>query len=477
MFEDFTNAPETGRDEATLPKTTSGTKPRRTNPATPGASATEVKTSIRTLRSSEIPAQGSGDDAMPGKKPIGEQHHRENPATAGEVGQPAVETQAGRANLNKSGQAGGGRHFARDAHIGTATAQQSAADQRDVDTHPPSVGSEAGAPLEVSEPFQTSAPAKKSRRKAGADTKPPQNPTSFECQPQIPAEGRGQVDEYQETRDTHFPRELIDLRFTNPLVAEIVQMHRMRRRWLKARNALILQGKAFGRAFCNGDKDAGTAAFDRVMKGKTLPGDDDLIDALAPFIAAIEYFDRSITPIEKHLEKLAKKLPIADWVNSVPGLGFGSVAAIVGEAGDLSAYPSVAGVWKRLGLAVIDGDGRQRKVADADRALAHGYNPERRSIVWIMADSMSKTQRTWLDKETGAVRKPAGQYGEILETEKAKALEKGLSKSHAENRGKRHMSKAVLRDMTLAWRGAVSDNRKHTSKQYSTVPAFLEAAE
>lgn len=40
----------------------------------------------------------------------------------------------------------------------------------------------------------------------------------------------------------------------------------------------------------------------------------------------------------------------------------------------------------------------------------------------------------------------------------AKALEKGLSKSHAENRAKRHMSKAVLRDMTIEWRRAVGMN-------------------
>ncbi|MDF3606524.1 hypothetical protein PE067_10470 [Paracoccus sp. DMF-8] len=109
---------------------------------------------------------------------------------------------------------------------------------------------------------------------------------------------------------------------------------------------------------------------------------------LLPFLATAEIFGNLVTSA-KRIEKLAKQLPIAPWVASVRGLGWGSVAAIVGEAGDLSQYPSVAGVWKRLGLAVFDGS-RQRKCADAELALMHGYNPERRSVVWNMADSLAQ---------------------------------------------------------------------------------------
>lgn len=287
----------------------------------------------------------------------------------------------------------------------------------------------------------------------GDDAPGPKKSTPAKHHPNDPAPA-GQVNDVQVSEETHVVIDAIDLRFTDPLVAEIVQLHRMRRRWMKAKNALILQGKAFGRAVCDGDKEAGTAAFDRVMKGKAGPDDAVLVMVLMPFAAAIEHFDETIHPINLRLEKLAKKLPIAAWVQSVTGLGFGSVAAIVGEAGDLSKYPSVSGVWKRMGLAVIDGDGRQRKVASADAALIHGYSPERRSVVWVMADSMAKLQRTWIDKETGEVRKAPGIYGEVLEREKDKALAAGLSKAHAEARGKRHMSKAVLRDMTLEWRRA-----------------------
>jgi hypothetical protein len=249
--------------------------------------------------------------------------------------------------------------------------------------------------------------------------------------------------------DAHF-REVEDRRFLDPIVAEIVQLHRLRRRWMKARNALVLQGKAIGRAFSAGDKAAGTKAYEIALAGH---GDPVLEMALAPFVPAIERFEADMASIEKQLVRLAKKLPIAPFVESVRGLGWSGVSGMVGEAGDLSAYPTISGVWKRLGLAVIDG-GRQRRVADVDAALVHGYSAERRSVVWVMADAMAKQQRTWLDKETGEVKKEPGPYGLILEAEKAKALAKGWTPLHSENHAKRVMSKMLLKDLTLAWRAA-----------------------
>ena len=243
---------------------------------------------------------------------------------------------------------------------------------------------------------------------------------------------------------------VVDLRFSDPLILEIRELWRMRRRWMKARNALILQAKAFGRALADGDKDAGTAIYDKVLAGKS--DNNFAIIAMGPFIDGIHRFDTEMTGIEKTLAKLAKKLPVAPWVEQVRGFGFPSLAAIVGECGDLSRYPSVAGVWKRCGLAVIDGDGRQRRVADVDRAAVHGYSPERRSAIWNVAEPIARLQRTWVDKTTGEIKKPADHYGEILEAEKAKALAADLKPAHAEARAKRHMTKKLLRDLTVEWR-------------------------
>lgn len=391
------NSPTGERDVPRIQRNPHADSTSRDNPAaTPGEQARKREKPTVHQPVPNNPPCGAGDDASREKEPRPPKHHPTNPASAG-----------------------GGGHMDREIQAPKAAAQVSASDGG------------GDAPGLRSEPLTTSVSPTKSRRKAGEV-----------------------VADQMKTEDLSV-LERPDLRFSDPLVAEIVQLHRMRRRWMKAKNALTMQGKAIGRAACDGDKKAGSAAFDRVKNGKAKPEDADLEIALLPFIAAIAHFDKSVRPIERELEKLAKRLPIAPWAKTVTGLGWGSIAAIVGEAGDLSQYPSVAGVWKRMGLAVIDGDGRQRKVANADAALIHGYSPERRSVVWVMADSMSKHQRTWLDKETGEVRKPAGVYGDVLEREKEKALAAGCNKVHAERRGKRHMSKAVLKDMTLAWRRAV----------------------
>lgn len=420
MNMDFKNVAFDAAGAATTQKQTRNAMPPPTNPATAGGDGQSRRENHKAEAISDNSPTGERD--VPGSicNPQSASTSRDNPAaTPGEQANGTERPNFREPVPTNPASAGGGGHGSTGARPEPAAAQVSASDGG------------GDAPEQESEPDEESASPKKSRRKAG------------------------EVGADQKPQETQKREERPDLRFSDPLVAEIVQLHRMRRRWMKAKNALILQGKAFGRAVCDGDKTAGSAAFDRVKKGETMPEDADLEIALMPFVAAIAHFDESIGPIERELEKLARRLPIAPWAKTVTGLGWGSIAAIVGEAGDLSQYPSVAGVWKRMGLAVIDGDGRQRKVANADAALIHGYSPERRSVVWVMADSMSKHQRTWLDKETGEVRKPAGVYGEVLEREKEKALAAGCNNLHAERRGKRHMSKAVIKDMTLAWREAV----------------------
>lgn len=293
----------------------------------------------------------------------------------------------------------------------------------------------------------------------------------------------GKIDDDRAPPETQVPSEVVDLRFSDPLIAQIREAHRMRRRWMKARNALILQGKAIARSYVEGgDKKAATDMYNRVVAGKLKPGDEGLVLPLMPFLPAIEGFDAQLKVIEKRLEKLAAQLPVAEWVRGVRGFGIGSLAAIVGEAGDLSKYPTVAGVWKRMGLAVINGE-RQRKCADADKAVIHGYSPDRRSIVWNMAESVAKLQRTWADKETGEIKKPADPYGEFLEAEKARILEAGERPIVAEQRAKRHMSKRILRDLTVEWRriaqGRVDDQKSEETQCLPDLdaPEFREAAE
>ena len=99
---------------------------------------------------------------------------------------------------------------------------------------------------------------------------------------------------------------------------------------------------------------------------------------------AIELFDTQAAVFENGMVKAAKKLPAYSWAKSVKGLGDTSFATLVGECGDIGSYKSVSAVWKRLGLAVMDG---KRQGSPGDGAtpgdwIRHGYSRRRRSVSW-----------------------------------------------------------------------------------------------
>lgn len=238
---------------------------------------------------------------------------------------------------------------------------------------------------------------------------------------------------------------------TSPLIAEITQLVRMRRRWHKAEKSLVLQGMAMARALTDGDKDEARRVFGLVDSGKC----DDLtaVMAITPFLAAKANLEADRKPIEKQLRKMARSLPVwKSWAEGVKGLGDLRLAIIVGECGDIGDYRNPSCLWKRMGLAVIDGQ-RQRRVANADAALVHGFNPERAAVSWNLASEIVKAQIR-RDKETDEVRAIGG-YGQVYLDRKAyEASRDGLTKLHIDNRAKRYMAKRVLRDFWTEWRKA-----------------------
>ena len=145
---------------------------------------------------------------------------------------------------------------------------------------------------------------------------------------------------------------------------------------------------------------------------------------------------------EKGLTLLGKRLPIAHMADRIRGINTLTLATITGECGDLSAYEKgVAGIWKRAGLAVIDGE-RQRKKSDKELALIHGYSPSRRSVFWNIGDALLKSQGK---EET------AGPYRLIYDTRKAYERPRVDSDGHAHNRAMRHMTKRLLKDLWREW--------------------------
>lgn len=184
-------------------------------------------------------------------------------------------------------------------------------------------------------------------------------------------------------------------------------------------------------------------------------------DAVSPLIKATlasrQPFDALRDEHESAIETLAKTLPIwRAWGANVRGFGALGLGQIVGESGDLAGYATVSKLWKRLGLAVMDGkrQGAAGEGATAETWIAHGYNAQRRSIVWNIGQSLFKHQSQKVDDETGEALREAGIYRQIYDARKIYETPRVASKGHAHNRATRYMEKMFVADLWSEWRRA-----------------------
>jgi len=344
-----------------------------------------------------------------------------------------------------------------------APAPEITADHRSSETHTRCVSGADRTMVETLSNTRTSDPQKSPKGAHGAIGVPkpaaqtPHAKKGGHCRDDAHAIGAPLIDEAgQRPSDAQTP----DARFVDPLIQQIVEQWRLRQDMVRAMSRLTLQSKAILRRMCMGDKVEANRLYRSLSNGK----DHALVEvatiAVAPLLMAREPLEATRKAIEKRLIVMAKDLPIAHMVEETPGLGYPGLAAIIGECGDLSAYKSVSAVWKRCGLAVIDG-GRQRKVA-GDAAIEHGYSPSRRSVIWTIMDSLFKAQSAGM--KDGA---EPGPYRALYDVWKAEELEKTaeyvdkktgkrettkLKLGHAHNRALRKVSKRLLRDLTVAWR-------------------------
>lgn len=258
--------------------------------------------------------------------------------------------------------------------------------------------------------------------------------------PEIVSRETGEGEAGQERLDTH--KDDADLAIQ---IAEIREQWRRRQAWHRAEKALTLQAKALCRRLAEGgDK----AEADRIYSAAYGKGSHPLADiALAatfPLTEARDSIAKHRAAVEKRLVKLAKGLPVAPWVEATRGVGLLSLAAIVGEAGDLGAYANPAKLWKRLGLAVMP-DGRQRRTTGA-AALDHGYSPARRSVVWNIG---------------ACIVKAGGPLKQVYDTRKLYEAERVETKAHAHNRAQRFVEKRFLRLLWSEWRKGGGDQDRY----------------
>lgn len=168
--------------------------------------------------------------------------------------------------------------------------------------------------------------------------------------------------------------------------------------------------------------------------------------------------------VEAKMKAVARELPGWPFVESVRGISELGLAVIVGEAGNLSNYANPAKIWKRFGLAVMDGY-RQGMVPPGtqDRAAAwteRGYVPRRRAEIFVFVDDLlcrAQWRAEKTDDETGEVTgaHAIGPYGEIYARKKAEYVARadGPNKITAPDKAdRRYMAKCFLADLHRAWK-------------------------
>lgn len=273
----------------------------------------------------------------------------------------------------------------------------------------------------------------------------------------------------------HIPLAPYDPEPNAETVAEIVQLHRLRQDMIRAQTKLSLQGQAALRFMFQRDEDfASDEAKEKARKRneslyRQVVADPthELYGFVAPYILAAVPLDDQRAVYEKALVKAVKRLPVYEWVKGVKGFGDISFATIVGECGDIGTYKSVSAVWKRLGLAVINGkrQGAPGEGATKEDWIEHGYNKQRRSVSYVAREHVIGGMGKWRPA-MGSDLADATYYQRVYaeraryEAEKlgmpVTESDKGKEsyKKHVAMRAHRYVEKRLLKHLYLEWRRA-----------------------
>lgn len=169
---------------------------------------------------------------------------------------------------------------------------------------------------------------------------------------------------------------------------------------------------------------------------------------LATIAAAIEPCTKARHEIELEMKRAARKQPVFAWAKDVKGLGELGLAVIIAEAGDLSGYPKKGHLWRRLGLAPLDGKAlstwRMKGGLTAEQWTDAGYSPRRRAEIYaVISEPLFRAQSV-----------ADGPYRVIYDRRRERTAEShpDWTKAHSHMDGLRIMTKHLIRDLWIAWR-------------------------
>lgn len=257
-------------------------------------------------------------------------------------------------------------------------------------------------------------------------------------------------------------------------IENIIEFARQRQDQINAKTKLALQAQAILRRYFEGDKEKAKEAYD-AAKGNT---EHELYGAISVHLTAEELFEKQKNAFEKEMIRSVKKLPIYKWAKDIKGLGDNTLSVIIGECSgyrhdtgefySLGDFKSVSAVWKRMGLAVINGERQRRKAGD--EALLHAYSPTRRAVMWNAGNSLilgfgkfrplfgeviddnaeyTTLQKVFANRARYEAERLPHKTGEAIKESKTG---KDSYTAHAANRAKRYTEKRLLRMMFAEWR-------------------------
>jgi hypothetical protein len=277
---------------------------------------------------------------------------------------------------------------------------------------------------------------------------------------------------------------------TADVITEIRACHRRRRYAIKAQQKIDRGLESFIRIqqtnwTPDADEKAREAANRKVKAiiaaaRKDEKGPKDIVELVRATDQGRKPFDAMRANAEAEMEKLAKSLPVASWIEAIRGAGLLGLATIVAEAGDLAEYEHPAKLWKRLGFAPYDGCAgstwkrqtwRPRPLA-AEEWIENPFNGERYALIHQIAVWLVNAQWIAAAKTESGEGEPNGAYGEIYARRRAHTAETHpeWTKQHSRMDSLRVTMKAFLLDLWVVWTGK-SANRQRTLAARKQRPA------
>lgn len=259
------------------------------------------------------------------------------------------------------------------------------------------------------------------------------------------------------------------------LCKELQALQRQRAEVLKSRNmqanrlqAIIAGTLGYRSGLADKDrkrlfKEAG-ALIKAIMEGQDHPR----AEMVRVTMLGVNAFNDLKVKFEKEMTRIAKRLPVARWVEAPEQRGFGILflAIVIGETGDLRNYANPAKLWRRMGCAPWQFDGRTAMGATwrsgkegklpASEWESYGYSPRRRSIAYLIGDGIVKQNGAVADDsivETDESGVRPGPYRQRYD--EAKALARKNHPNWSDLRCHLHgmllATKRLLRELWKAW--------------------------